>query len=329
MLLQTSVIAAGIGAALGPSRAAEPLRKDGVIPLPGVVGRIDHLAIDAEGKRIFVAALGNNSLEVVNLATKKVERSIKNLHEPQGVAYIKDQRLVAVANGEGGACRLFDAESLKPISTIDFASDADNIRYDPRDGLMYVGFGNGALGVYDTRMKQRRKDISLPSHPESFQLESNGNRIYVNLPKSQQIAVVNRKDGSITDTWPLHAARSNFPMALDESNGRLFVGCRNPAVVLVLNTKDGSVIAQLPTVGDTDDLFYDKRAKRLYVAGGEGFVVTFEQQDSKLVQLTKIKTSAGARTALFSPELSKLFVAAPHRESQAAELQIYSVDGVQ
>ena len=323
------VLAAGIAAAVGPTRAAEPLHKVAVIPLAGVVGRIDHLAIGADGKRVFVAALGNNSLEVVNLATKQVERSIKDLHEPQGVAYIKDQRLVAVANGEGGACRLFDADSFKLISTIDFSNDADNIRYDPRDGKMYVGYGDGALGVYDTRLKQRGKDVVLPSHPESFQLETNGSRIYINLPKSQQIAVIDRKQGAIADTWPLHAARSNFPMALDEANGQLFIGCRSPAVVLVLNTKDGSVIAQLPTVGDTDDLFYDKRAKRLYVVGGEGFIVAYEQQGSKFVQLAKIQTAAGARTALFSPELSKLFVAVPRRESQAAELQIYSVDGVQ
>src|SRR4051794_33845836 len=135
--------------------AAEPLRLVEAIPLAGVQGRIDHLAVDVDGQRLFVAALGTNTLEVVDLAAHQVIHSIGGLHEPQGVAVLKDQGLIAVANGGDGVCRFFDAKSFQLDDTVDFSSDADNVRYDSADHRVYVGFGNGALGAVDGKTRKR------------------------------------------------------------------------------------------------------------------------------------------------------------------------------
>src|SRR5690349_7400884 len=69
------------------------------IPLPGVKGRFDHFAIDAKHQRLFVAALGNNSLEIVDLAAGKRLHSIEGLHKPQGVLYLAEPNRIYVANG--------------------------------------------------------------------------------------------------------------------------------------------------------------------------------------------------------------------------------------
>src|SRR5476651_1859153 len=117
-------VAVTLGRIATTSQAAEPLRLIETIPLPGVEGRIDNMAIDADGGRLFLAALGNNSLEVVDIAAHKDEHSIGSLHEPQGVAFLKERGLVAVANGDDGVCQLFDAKSFQSIGTIDFQADA-------------------------------------------------------------------------------------------------------------------------------------------------------------------------------------------------------------
>jgi DNA-binding beta-propeller fold protein YncE len=319
-------VAVVLGWIVAATQAAEPLRLVETIPLAGVEGRIDHMAIDADGQRLFIAALGNNSLEVVDLAGHKVEHSIGGLYEPQGVAFLKDRALIAVANGDDGTCQLFDAKSFKLIDTNDFKVDADNVRYDPASQRLYVGFGDGSLGVIDSNERKRLADIKLSSHPESFQLESQGNRIFVNLPKSRQIAVVDRKQAAVVATWSLDAARANFPMALDERSHRLFIGCRMPSEVLVYDTESGKVVTHFSTVGDADDLFYDDRTKRLIVAGGEGFIVVHQQQDAdQYSRLASIPTAAGARTALFAPDLARLYLAVTHRGSQVAELRVYEV----
>jgi len=108
-------------------------------------------------------------------------------------------------------------------------------------------------------------EIKLDAHPESFQLEKDGARIYVNLPKSRKIAVVDRAKRAIVATWPVGMALANYPMALDEIDHRLFVITRFPARLIVLHTTTGKIVQRLPAVGDCDDVFYDQSRKRIYV----------------------------------------------------------------
>jgi len=77
-------------------------------------------------------------------------------------------------------------------------------------------------------------------------------------------------------------------------------------------------------VGDTDDLFFDAARKRLYVSGGEGYIDVFQDQDAgRFGRIAHIATAPGARTSLFVPEQSRLYLAVPHRENQNAEIRIY------
>ena len=114
-------------------------------------------------------------------------------------------------------------------------------------------------------------------------------------------------------------------MALDETHHRLFVGFRKPAKVSVFDTDSGKVIANLDSAEDADDIFYDNSRRRIYIAGGEGFLSIFQQLDPEHYQpVAKIPTAAGARTALFVAEFNRLYLAVPHRGSQRAEVRVYS-----
>src|SRR5712671_2148768 len=118
----------------GESGVSEPLKLETTIPMADVQGRIDHLSIDLKGQRLFVAALGNNSLEVIDLKANKQVSSIHGLAEPQGIAYIPSSNLVFVANGKDGSVREFDAASWKNLKSISYGDDADNLRHDPTSG---------------------------------------------------------------------------------------------------------------------------------------------------------------------------------------------------
>jgi YVTN family beta-propeller protein len=320
------VLAGWVGTYLPNALATEPLRQVATIPMLGVEGRIDHLAVDVAQQRLFVAALGNNTLEVIDAAGHKVIHHVVGLHEPQGVAFLKERHLVAVASGEDGSCGLFDAQTLSAAKKFDFENDADNVRFDAVGQRLYVGFGDGAMGAIDIAAQNRIADIKLPGHPESFQLELKGPHIYVNVPKSRQVVVIDRKQSKVVAAWSIDEAEANFPMALDEPGQRLYIGCRKPAVVLVYDTQSGKISDRFPTVGDSDDLFYDVKTRRLYVCGGEGFIFVHQHEEGGgYTQRAKIATAAGARTGLFVPELARLFVAVPHRGSQAAELREYEV----
>jgi DNA-binding beta-propeller fold protein YncE len=306
------------------AQESSALRMAQTISLPNVEGRIDHMAVDAKGRRLFIAALGNNSVEILDLNTGTHLKRVSGLHEPQGVGFSSEFNKIFIANGKTGVCDMLDGSSFELLKSVKFPDDADNIRYDAKGERVYVGYGDGGLGIIDARNGNHIGDIGLDAHPESFQLEKSGLRIFVNLPDSKKIAVVNRETRTVITTWAT-GALANFPMALDEIHHRLFVGFRKPAKLMVLDTQSGKVIANLDTVGDADDIFYDSSRQRIYIAGGEGFLDIFQQLNPDDYQpMTKIPTAAGARTALFVPELDRLYVAVPHRGSQRAELRVYS-----
>src|SRR5207247_10648765 len=264
--------------------------------LPQVEGRIDHLAFDAAGQRLFVAALGNNTVEVLDLKSNSHIKSVPGFREPQGIAVLPDPKLVAVANGQGEGMQFIDAGDYHPARAVRLGGDSDNVRYDPDARRLFVGFGAGALASISPADGKVLGEAKLSGHPESFHLERSGSRIFVNVPTADQIAVVDRGGMKVIATWPVVGAKSNFPMALDEANHRVFVGCRRPAKVLVYDTASGKEVTSFDIVGDTDDLFYDGARKRLYVSGGEGYVDVFQNQDAnRFARIARIATADGAR----------------------------------
>ena len=306
-----------------PSSTQEPLALVRTIDLPGVEGRIDHLAFDAATRRLYVAALGNNTVEVLDVAAGTHVKSLPGFREPQGIALAADTRSVAVANGQGEGLQLLSAEDYRLGPSIRLGDDSDNVRYDAAAKRLYAGFGDGALAAIDPASAKVLGHVKLAGHPESFQLEQNGSRIYVNVPTANQIAIVDRATMTLAATWPV-TAKANYPMSLDEANHRLFIGCRRPARVLVFDTASGKEISSFDVVGDTDDLFYDAARRRLYVSGGDGFIDVFQDTGSnRFNRVAHVATAAGARTSLFVADQSRLYLAVPHRGSQKAEVRVF------
>jgi DNA-binding beta-propeller fold protein YncE len=311
-------------AAMQASTAPPPLTLVSSIDLPKVEGRIDHLAFDPGNQRLWVAALGNNSVEVLDLKAGSHVKTLPGFHEPQGIAILPDAKLVSVANGQGEGLQLLTADDYRPGQMVKLGDDSDNVRYDASARRLYVGFGGGALAAINPADAKVLGEARLAGHPESFQLERSGSRIFVNVPTANQIAVVDRIGMKVTGTWAVTTAKANFPMALDEANHRLFIGCRRPAKVLIYDTATGKESGAFDVVGDTDDLFYDAARKRLYVSGGEGFIDVFQSQDAnRLARIAHIATAAGARTSLFVGDLDRLYLAVPHRGSQKAAIRVY------
>jgi DNA-binding beta-propeller fold protein YncE len=309
------------------AQSAVPLKLKQTIPLSGVEGRIDHFGFDAAGERLFVCALGNNTVEVLDLHKGQRIHSITGLGAPQGIAYIPELDRLFVANDKGGICKIYDGKSFQAVGELDFKDDADNIRYDSATKQIYVGFGSGGIAVVNTPDGKQIGSIKLSAHPEAFELEKTGKRIFVNVPNSRHVAVIDRDKSEVVATWKTDLAFANFPMALDEANHRLFVGCRLPSKLVVLNTKSGDVVAKIDISGDPDDVFYDSKRHRIYAICGAGKIDIIDQTDPNTYTASaKVDTADGARTGLFVSELDTLFVAVPHHGSQKAEIRAYRIE---
>jgi DNA-binding beta-propeller fold protein YncE len=295
------------------------------INLPGVNGRIDHIAYDSVNHLAFIAALGNNTVEVININTDQLVHTITGLHEPQGIIYIASIKKLVVANGGNGECAFFDAETYKPAGIIRLKDDADNIRYNSTSNLLYVGYGNGAIAVIDPNSMQHITDIGLDGHPESFQISKKQNRVYVNVPDANEIEVADLSTNKVISKWKNANASSNFPMAFDDENDHLFIGYRNPAMLRMIDSKTGNEITTLSCSGDVDDIFYNFLDSLVFVSAGKGAVDVFRTHEKGLIKINQIKTSNGARTSLLLNTEKKILLAVPASSGNTAALWIYKI----
>jgi DNA-binding beta-propeller fold protein YncE len=314
-----------------PTDESAPLVLDRIIPIPGVEGRFDHMAVDNEHGRVFASVYGNDSVEVLDTARGRRIHSIQEgFIKPQMVVYLPESNRIVVSNEGDGTCKIFDADTYKLIDTVKFSDDADQLRYDSAAKRVYVAYGDGnesAIGIFDaTTNKRLEGEFKLAAHPESFQLEEKGPKIFVNLASISQIAVIDRNTHKIVN-WKLEGAGTNFPMALDEAHRRMFVAARKPARLLVLDMDTGKEIASLPGAIDTDDMSFDSDRKRIYVTSGEGFIFVYQQIDPDRYQrIAKIPTTIGARTSAYTGQVGKhnsFYLAVPARSNRGAELWVY------
>jgi DNA-binding beta-propeller fold protein YncE len=341
------VLSLAVIVVLSGSAAAQqspPLSLSTSIPLPNVKGRIDHFSVDVKGQRLFMAGVGNHTLEVIDLQAGKRVRTIPDLAEPQGVYFDAATNHLYVACGLDGATKIYDGTSFALLGTVKFPDDADNIRYDARSKSAIVGYagakelrkrveGTGGLGFIDSTTGKQTREIVIDAHPESFRLEEKGTRLFVNVPDKQEIEVVDVEKGTILARWPV-SSKNNFPMSLDEAHHRLFVGAWTPPRLIVFNTEAGKEVASLElgeegvvnkdVVGATDDLFYDSARSRIYVLNALGAIDVFQQKDpDHYALIASVPTPPRSQTGLFVPEWGKLFVGVIQQGKENAEIRVY------
>jgi len=308
------------------------LRSVQAIPLADVSGRIDHFSADVKGRRVFIAALEKNTIEVVDLASGKIVRTLSGFAKPQGVLFVPEVNKLFVASGKDGTLKTFDGTTLEVTNVATVSLGADAIGYDAEAKELYVGSGGGDAGkelgdltVFDAAGKQVAA-LATDAHAGGSIAERRGGRMFVLVPEKGQVVVLDRKSRRQLAKWTVPGIEKNVALDLDEANHRLFLGVRTPPSVVVLDSDSGSVIATVPTVATLDGLSFDAATRRIYTSGGEGFLDVIQQQDRDRYQrIARIPTGPVARTSLFVPEWRRVYVAVPKDKERGAELRVFEV----
>jgi YVTN family beta-propeller protein len=313
----------------------EPLKLVATIPLPGLKdGDFDHFAPDVDGHRLFLTDEENDKVDVLDTATNTRIHTIEDTKAPHAILYRKDLKKLFVVEGDASAVKVYDSETYRPIGEIKVSVDADSIAYDPGTSYLYVVNGGreahspySLISVIDTNASKKLRDIKINSnHVEALVLEKSGARLFCNITGQNAVGVLDRNKTSLSATWPLPPDdKLNVAMALDEANHRLFVATRNPGKLVVLDSDSGKAVADLTAVGMVDDMSFDPKLKRIYLAG-DGYLDVFEQKDADHYSLLgRVKGSFRAKTGILVPELNRYYLAVPHHEGKEAEVRVYDV----
>jgi DNA-binding beta-propeller fold protein YncE len=318
------------GSSQSSEREIAPLQMEEEIPVANVAGRLDHFTADAKRKRIFVSALGNNTLEVIDVFAGRAIQSIKGLSEPQGPLYVADFDKLYVANAGDGKVNIYDGATYTLRKSIDLGEDPDNMRYDATSKKVFVGFGSddGGIAMIDPATDERVGNaFKTDGHPESFQVEARGGHIFVNVPDADNVVEsIDRNTGKVSK-WPLKGLRGNYAMALDEENHRVFTVTRKPPMLVVLDTESGKEIAHLRAAGECDDVFFDSSRRRIYVIGGEGLISVFQQNDPDHYSLVQnVPSAVGVRTGFWFAKRDRLYVGVPAKGNEPAQIWTYEAE---
>jgi DNA-binding beta-propeller fold protein YncE len=296
-----------------------------------VAGRFDHFAFDAADGRLFVAATGNHSVEVVNVKTGQRIETIAGLGKPHGLAWVADQGKLFVADGSLAALKVYAGSPLKEVAALALSDDADDMVYDSRTRLLYVGHGGssaaipGRIAIVNTRDNSLVANLPVSAHPEALEIDPDGKRVFANIADSSEIVVIDSASHSIKATWKLSRARDNVPVAFDADDQALLVGCRTPARSVSVDAGTGAEVSDLPSAAGADDLFYEAQRHRAYLISGSGAVDVYQvAPDKSLKAVDSIKTGPGAKTGLLVPALKALFVAVPATPTGPAEIRMYA-----
>lgn len=220
------------------------------------------------------------------------------------------------------------------MKALDFGVDADvdNMRYDASSQLLFAGLGKGASGelaVIDPIKMERVYSFKLGSHPESFQLNKSGTRIYVNLPDQRALAVIDRATGTVKK-WNIPGITNSHTLALDEDGDRLFTAALQPGRFVAIDASTGGTVAELPCVLGVDDLWFDESRHRIYATGAGAIDVFQRTGGDRYANIARIAIGAGAGSTSLRVKTrtqDSLYVSWPNMLPQGgSQVLLYYVD---
>jgi hypothetical protein len=332
-----------------PASAQEKqaLRRVQTIPLQGVKGRLDHMGIDLEKKRLFVAAAGNNSLEVVDLTGGKVTNSLTGFVDTQDALFLGGDFNKLHVSSLDGHLRIFQGETFWLVQDFKIEPDPNRLFYDPTTDLIYFGYGGENAGFngyervgimrpkrgagYDQLVADMIAPTPRPGHLAEMAMDDNGILLICDS-RDDRIYQFDTRKRELINSWPASGDGAG-DLALDRGHHRLFVGIRIPPEMTVYDSLSGKEIQTLPGPETMDGVYYDTNLKRVYMTGGRwygtpdaspGWVYVYQQKDPDHYDLiSKIKTRPGSGTSLLVPQLNRFYVASQAIGNQKAAILVF------
>ncbi|MDQ1452791.1 MAG: hypothetical protein QOK38_2657 [Acidobacteriaceae bacterium] len=334
LLASSCLIALNFPMARAQSPAAlRPLAK--LVMPSSVQGKFDHLGIDQKGGRLFVAAESAHQVLIFDLKSGKYLRSIEGIEIPHAIFVREDRNRIYVTDGGTGALKVYDGTTYALLKTIPLKPDADSIGYDAATHFLYIDNGGGdahetfsMLSVVDTTHDVKVADIKIDGDTlEAMALEKSTETMYVNNPAKNQVDKLNRKERSLTASWPVTLGKRNVAMALDEAGHRLFVASRS-GNFSVFDTATGKETTSMPIGKGVDDLEFDPATKRVYApCGGDGLIYVYQPSaKDKYTLVGKVPSGPGGKNALLDKSLGRYFVIVPPRGTTAGAVYAYALE---
>jgi DNA-binding beta-propeller fold protein YncE len=287
---------------------------DGYIELPksGPLNVLDYLTINSG--TLFVTSESSGALFKVDLDV--IHPSLSAVSElpgsgaAHGVALLMDRNVAFITRSEENTVDVFDPTSLRLLTRIPVADDADAILYVPSAQLVYVANGDAKIAtLIDPQKRMTVGTVPLPGKPEFPAMDSQTGVLYQNLEDINSIVAVDLAKREVIGQWSLAPCEGPTGMAIDSEQRRLFAVCSRNATLVVFDLESHRVITSLKIGGGPDSVAFDGTLHRIYSAGKAGRLTVVQQDDPNAYRvLDEIRTHYGAHTLVLDPVSHRVFV---------------------
>lgn len=313
LLLSALLVLTGSGRvdiAIADSRNALPLTLVRDIPLPGHAARLDYESFDSRSRLLFIAALGDGSIDVVDTTRQRLASTVANVSAAHGVLAIPELgRVYASATGTDELIAL-DERTLRVIGRTPAGDYPDGIAYDPKTTRIFVSDEHGGtVTVIATATTTRIATIALGGESGNIQYDPGTQRMVSAEQTHNRLIEIDPRTLGIVGRVSLPGCAGSHGLYIDAPARSAFVACENNSQLIVINLNTMREV-QSVSVGDTPDvLAFDAGLRRLYVASESGIVSVFHERFGRLRLLGQAFLAHEAHTVAVDPATHLVYFA--------------------
>jgi YVTN family beta-propeller protein len=285
-----------------------PLQRVRDVRLPGGSNRFDYQSVDEPNRRLYVAHLGDSTVDVIDLDTLEVTTSISGLAGVHGVLAAPDiGRVFASATGSNELVTL-DSSNGQVVIRTPTGDFPDGIAYDARDDLVLVSNKNaGSETIIDARSGQVVRTVHLSDEVGNVTYDPASGLAYIAVRPPDQLVALDPTTGTTAARIRLENCRGAHGVYLQPQAQQAFVACEDNAKLVMVDLRDRRQTA-VASVGDNPDvLAYDPGLQRLYVAAESGVVTVFSPTGTSLRKLGRAHLAKSAHSVAVDPTTHLVF----------------------
>jgi len=281
----------------------------GTIEIPDSPGSaFDHGAFEPESRRVFIAHMARDRLEVVDADTSQHLATLASFPEAAGVA--AGEGCVLVTNRGSASLAWVDAHTLKTRLVLDTGPRPNGVAFvSPLRAAVVACIGDEThkpqlqvLGLEG----DRRWTIDLPGRPRWCVVDAKAERVFLAIREPSMVLVARLPELNAVQHWWLPSGGAHG-MDINHGADLLYVACDGGSLVEV-DSQSGKMRRNWPLAGVPDATFFNPKSDLVHVAIGDpGLIQTV---DPLAGTSTKFITATGAKTtALIEPD--RLYVFSP------------------
>ena len=279
------------------------------ILLENTKGNFDFIRVDTAQHRLLLAHTGNQTLDVFDLESKKLLKSV-HTGAAQDSATDATKHLYYVSVSSPPRMAIIDSTKLEMIGEVTLPTAADLMTYNPETGMAYVCNDTaGEVWVIDPQAKKVLTAIAFPGKGmEDLAFNPHQKRFFQVVKNANLLALVDAAENKILEQWPTEPATNPHGMALVPHEDTLLVAGGGGKLAL-MNRSTGKVLASADIAPRVDEMAYDADLHFAYCGSVQAKISIVKVKGDTLTSVEDISTPGGAKSIVVDPKTHLVWIA--------------------